>query len=226
MLATAVSTLIIGKRERQENRRKCKEEEKTDADEKEGAQEQSLRNSEVSREERWHLGSRGYLWWHFHTSAHRKRQLSASFVTCFPNKLVTTWRCRICCPPTMCVCVLRCVLVCVSDPFNKKREHPGWYYYSQWLPTMKSRRMMWVGMFEECLEWRTSIGASARRHSTKAVLYSAKYPRPASPAPHVPPVWQYLLSRPDGHLLWKLLRRQSADHGKIGTSACWSVENL
>lgn len=52
MLATAVSTLIIGKRERQENRRKCKEEEKTDADEKEGAQEQSLRNSEVSREER------------------------------------------------------------------------------------------------------------------------------------------------------------------------------
>lgn len=185
-------------------------------------QEQSLRNSEVSREERWHLGSRGYLWWHFHTSAHRKRQRSASFVTCFPNKLVTTCRCRICCPPLTCVfglCVAVCVLVCVSDPFNKKREHPVWFYYPQGLPTMKGRRRMWGGMSEKCLEWQTSIGASARRRSTKAVLYSAKYPPPpcttSLTASSVPSRWSLVVKAATPSIC--------GPRKKMGTSACCSV---
>lgn len=36
-----------------------------------GEGEMSLPNGQMRRRlERWHLGTRGYLWWHFHTSAH------------------------------------------------------------------------------------------------------------------------------------------------------------
>lgn len=49
ILETSVRTLITGKREKQEDGRKHKEKEKTDADEKAGAMEQSLRKAEVRR---------------------------------------------------------------------------------------------------------------------------------------------------------------------------------